>query len=119
MSLLSARVGVPIVNAGRSGDTTGSALARLDSAVLSQNPRIVIVVLGGNDVLRRVPHEETFANLDAIVGRIRDRGAAVILVGLSVGVFTDAYGKATRISPGARRLGWCQTCWQTFSAIRI
>ena len=92
VSLLSARVGVPIVNAGRSGDTTGSALARLDSAVLSRNPRIVIVVLGGNDVLRRIPHEETFANLDAIVGRIRGRGAAVILVGLSVGVFTDAYG---------------------------
>jgi acyl-CoA thioesterase I len=91
-SLLSARVGVPIVNAGRRGDTTGSALTRLDSAVLSRNPRIVIVLLGGNDVLRRVPHQETFANLDAIVGRIRGRGAAVILVGLSVGVFTDVYG---------------------------
>ena len=101
MSLLSARVGVPIVNAGRSGDTTGSALTRLDSAVLSRNPRIVIVVLGGNDLLRRVPHEETFANLDAIVGRIRGRGAAVILVGLSVGVFTDAYGK--RFESLARR----------------
>ena len=93
VSLLSARLGVPIVNAGRSGDTTGSALARLDSAVLSRSPRIVIVVLGGNDVLRRVPYEETFANLDAIVGRIRGRGAAVILVGLSVGIFTDAYGR--------------------------
>jgi len=93
VSLLSARVGVAIVNAGRSGDTTSSALARLDSAVLSQNPRIVIVVLGGNDVLRRVPHEETFANLDAIVSRIRTRGAAVILVGLSVGVLTDVYGR--------------------------
>jgi acyl-CoA thioesterase I len=92
VSLLSASVGVPIVNAGRSGDTTGTALARLDSAVLSRNPRIVIVVLGGNDVLRRIPHEETFANLEAIVGRIRGRGAAVILVGLSVGVFTDTYG---------------------------
>ena len=92
VSLLSARVGVPIVNAGRSGDTTGSALGRLDSAVLSRNPRIVIVVLGGNDLLRRIPREETFANLDAIVGRIRARGAAVILVGLSAGVFVDAYG---------------------------
>ncbi len=91
VSLLSARVGVPIVNAGRSGDTTGTALARLDSAVLSRNPRVVIVMLGGNDVLRRIPHEETFANLDAIVDRIRRRGAAVILVGLSVGVFTDTY----------------------------
>ncbi|MBK5297769.1 MAG: hypothetical protein JJE40_11470 [Vicinamibacteria bacterium] len=73
--------------------TTGSALARLDSAVLSRSPRVVIVVLGGNDVLRRIRHEETFANLDAIAGRLRSRGAAVILVGLSVGVFTDAYGR--------------------------
>jgi len=92
VSLLSARVGVPIVNAGRSGDTTRTALARLDSAVLSRRPRVVIVVLGGNDLLRRVPQEETFANLDAIVDRIRRRGAAVILVGLSAGVFTDTYG---------------------------
>lgn len=92
VSLLSARVGVPIVNAGRRGDTTASALARLDPAVLSRNPRVVIVVLGGNDVLRRLPQEETFANLETLVGRIRGRGAAVILVGLSFGVFPDAYG---------------------------
>jgi acyl-CoA thioesterase-1 len=92
VSLLSARIGLPIVNAGRRGDTTASALARLDSAVLSRSPRVVIVLLGGNDILRRVPHKETFANLEAIVGRIRSRGAAVILVGLSVGVFTDHYG---------------------------
>jgi len=92
VSLLSARVGVPIVNAGRSGDTTSTALARLDSAVLSRRPRVVIVVLGGNDVLRRIPPQQTFANLDAIVDRIRHRGAAVILGGLNVGVFTDTYG---------------------------
>lgn len=92
VSLLSVRIGVPIVNAGRSGDTTASALGRLDSAVLSRSPRVVIIVLGGNDALRRVPPKETFANLDAIVGRIRSRGAAVILAGLSFGVFTDAYG---------------------------
>lgn len=92
VSLLSARAGVPIVNAGRRGDTTSTALARLDSAVLSRRPRVVIVVLGGNDFLRRIPPQQTFANLEAIVDRIRRRGAAVILVGLSVGVFTDAYG---------------------------
>jgi len=91
-SLLSARIGVPIINAGRSGDTTASALGRLDSAVLSRNPRVVIIVLGGNDALRRVPPSETFTNLEAIVGRIRRRGAAVILAGLSFGAFTDTYG---------------------------
>ena len=94
VSVLSRRLGVPIVNAGRSGDTTGAALTRLDSAVLSRNPRIVIVLLGGNDMLRRVPRATTFDNLDAIVSRIRARGAAVILVSVELGFGTGADGRA-------------------------
>src|SRR5688500_19342598 len=47
VSRLSNRTGVAIINAGRSGDTTGSALARIDSAVLSRGADIVIVLLGG------------------------------------------------------------------------
>jgi acyl-CoA thioesterase I len=92
VSVLEQRLGVPIINAGRSGDTTGSALSRLDTDVLSRDPRIAIVLLGGNDFLRRVPIDDTFDNLTTIVEGIRTRGAAVVLVGLSVGVFSDAYG---------------------------
>jgi lysophospholipase L1-like esterase len=92
VSVLSKRLRVPIVNEGRNGDTTRTALERLDRDVLRRNPKIVIVLLGGNDFLRRVPEEETFANLDRIVTRIRDRGAAVVLVGVSVGLFSDPYG---------------------------
>ena len=92
VSTLSQRLGVTIINAGRSGDTTGAALARLDRDVLAHSPRVVIVVLGGNDYLRHVPVNETFRNLSAIVTRIRDRGAAVVLAGVSVGLLTDPYG---------------------------
>ena len=91
VSVLSERLGVPIINAGHSGDTTRAALARLDSDVLSRDPRIAIVLLGGNDYLRRVPIEETFANLTTIVDEIRSRGAAVLLVGVSVGLLSDPY----------------------------
>jgi len=48
VSLLSNRTDIPIITAGRSGDTTGAALARIDSAVLSRDADIVIVLLGGN-----------------------------------------------------------------------
>ena len=92
MSVLSGRLGISIINAGRRGDTTGSALARLDGAVLSRSPRVVIVLLGGNDFLRRVPRETTFQNLGTIVRRIREQGAAVVLVGVEVGLFSDSYG---------------------------
>ena len=90
--MLSRRLGVPIINAGRSGDTAESALSRLDRAVLARDPRVVIVLLGGNDFLRRVPKEKTFGHLATIVERIRQRGAAVVLVGVNGGLLSDTYG---------------------------
>lgn len=78
---LSKRIGMPVINAGVSGDTTEAALARLERDVLARDPRIVIVGLGGNDFLRRTPVAETEANLRAIVARIQDAGAMVVLLG--------------------------------------
>lgn len=80
-SRLGQNIGVSVVNAGVSGDTTESAAARLDADVLAQNPRIVIVGLGGNDFLRRVPVATTEANLRGIVRRIQGAGAMVVLLG--------------------------------------
>ena len=83
VSQLASRVGVRIINAGRSGDTTGTALSRLQSDVLARDPRVVIVLLGGNDLLRGVPQAQRLANITQIVERIRGAGASVILVGVS------------------------------------
>lgn len=79
---LSRRLGVPVINAGVGGDTTADALRRLDGDVLARDPRIVIVCLGGNDLLRRTPREATMDNIEEIVERIQARGALVVLVGL-------------------------------------
>lgn len=78
---LSAIVGRPILNRGVSGNTTADALARLEADVLSQDPRIVLVCLGGNDMLRRMPADAQFDNLRTIVRRIQEKGALVILIG--------------------------------------
>ena len=90
VSVLSNRTGVSIINAGRPGDTTASALARIDSAVLSRDADIVIVFLGGNDLLQGVPVQQRIANITAIVQQIRGDGAAVILVGVGSGAL-DAF----------------------------
>lgn len=78
---LSTMIGRTIINAGVSGDTTDSALGRIDDAVLARNPRIVIVGLGGNDYLRGAPIDSTENNLRTIVKKIQDRGAMVVLLG--------------------------------------
>lgn len=90
-ALLSEALGLEVVNAGRNGDTTASALQRLDRDVLETDPRIVIVELGGNDFLNKVPREETLANLDRIVAQCIDAGAMVILVHIQLGFFGDEY----------------------------
>jgi acyl-CoA thioesterase-1 len=95
---LSDRTGVSIINEGRSGDTTGSALGRLDGAVLSRDPDIVIVFLGGNDLLQSVPVQNRIANITTIVERIRAGGAAVILVGVGNGVLDPFNGTLPAIA---------------------
>lgn len=91
VSLLAARIGKPIINAGQNGDTTAIALKRLDRNVLSRDPRIVIILLGGNDALRRVPLADTFSNLEKIIDAVHEKGAAVILVGVRGGLFSSKY----------------------------
>ncbi|HVE72223.1 MAG TPA: arylesterase [Thermoanaerobaculia bacterium] len=78
---VSASTSVPIINAGVNGDTTESALERLEDDVLARDPRIVVVGLGGNDYLRGIPLEATEANLRQIVSRIHERRAMVVLLG--------------------------------------
>jgi acyl-CoA thioesterase-1 len=77
-------LGLPVVNAGISGDTTEGGLLRLDRDVLVHRPRLVVVELGVNDVFGRWPRERTVANLRSITQRIRSQGASVILVHISL-----------------------------------
>ncbi len=82
-SRLGAALGRAVVNAGISGDTTASALARVAADVLVHRPGIVVVCLGGNDFLRGVPVETAGENLGAIVRAIHQSGAMVVLGGFS------------------------------------
>ncbi len=90
VTLLSRKINEPIIQAGVSGNTTADGLARVDE-VLLKNPRMVILLLGGNDYLRRISKEETFANIKQLIMRIQERGAVVVLLGVRGGVLADGY----------------------------
>ena len=89
---LSSLIGETVVNAGVSGDTTEAALARLESDVLSRNPRIVIVGLGGNDFLHGADGPSTEAHLRTIIRKIESGGAMVVLLGFRFPSITANYG---------------------------
>ena len=77
-------LGIPVVNAGISGDTTEGGLQRLDRDVLVHRPRLVVIELGVNDMFSGWPRERTVANLSEITRRVRAQGAGVILVHISL-----------------------------------
>jgi acyl-CoA thioesterase-1 len=80
-ALASAGKPAQVINGGVSGDTSAGGLARLDWA-LADKPDRVIVALGANDALRGLDPERTYANLDAILSRLRERRIPVLLVGM-------------------------------------
>ena len=92
VTLLSEMVGEPIVNLGRSGDTTEFALTRVGS-VIEQNPKIVILLVGGNDFIQKIPEETTYNNLSKIIQTIQDSGAIVVLLGVQEGLLRDQFKK--------------------------
>lgn len=72
---------VEVINGGNSGDTTAAGRARLDWA-LADRPDIVLLELGGNDMLRGIDPSETRRNLDDILTRLKDEGLAVLFTGM-------------------------------------
>jgi len=90
VSVLSRRIGQPVVNLGVSGNTSEDGLARL-SELDAHNPKVVLLLLGGNDYLRKVPLEQTFVNLAKIIESLQGRGAIVILLGVRGGLLTDGF----------------------------
>ena len=90
VSVLSRQLDEPIINLGMHGDTTAKALERIDE-VIAQDPKVVMVLLGGNDYLQQIPKEKTFYNLSQIVEILHDSGAVVVLLGVRGGLLTDSY----------------------------
>ncbi len=79
-TLLGQRTGWVVINGGVSGDTSGGALERLPALLEEHQPKLVLVTLGGNDMLRKLPPGQTVANLGRIVDMARATGAKVVLL---------------------------------------
>ncbi len=92
-ALLAAKLDREVINEGVPGDTAEDGLARVDQA-LAHNPWMVIVELGGNDILQRVPPERTEAALRQVLDRLLAARVVPVLVELEVpfaGRYSDVF----------------------------
>ena len=84
---------VTFVNSGIAGDTTEGAIKRLERDVISKNPDLVIMSIGGNDCTEHgiSKLDEYAENLRYIINEIKKTGAEII--------FWTPYAMCTRVKP--------------------
>ena len=80
--VLSAIIGRPVISAGVPGDTTAAGLERLPAVLDEIQPKLMLLCMGGNDMLRKLDSASTEANLRAMVQLAKSRGIGVVLIGV-------------------------------------
>ena len=94
-TVLAGLTGWNVVNAGVPGDTSAQALARLPALLAEHQPKLVIVSIGGNDFLRKLPESDTRTHVHAICKQALAAGAQVLLVAVPRATVAAALGQMT------------------------
>ena len=71
-----------VIKSGISGEVTGEGVVRLPGELSVHKPKLVLLCMGGNDILRKMDLEKTSNNIRQMVQMIRDSGAEVVLIGV-------------------------------------
>lgn len=74
--------GRKVVNEGISGEITATGLQRLPHLLDEIQPELLILIHGGNDILRKIDREKTAANLTQMIAEAKQRDIKVVMLGV-------------------------------------
>lgn len=75
-------IGHKVVAAGVPGEVTAQGVTRLPGVLDAVQPKLLLLCLGGNDLLHKLDVVTIGANLRTMVYEARQRGIAVVLIGV-------------------------------------
>lgn len=78
-----------VINNGVPGEISADGLKRLPALLDQQHPQMLILIHGGNDILRNIPREQTAANLTQMIAEAKQRNIKVVMLGVpTFGLFS-------------------------------
>ncbi len=80
--VLSELIGREVINEGLPGETTQSGAQRLPALLDEYHPDLLILIHGGNDMLRKISAHETIDHLNSMIAEARQRNIGVIMMGV-------------------------------------
>lgn len=81
-SVLAELSGRTVVNSGVSGEITAQGLLRLPKVIAQTAPQLIILLEGGNDILRNRDHRQIKSNLAAMIEIAHENHIDVVLLGV-------------------------------------
>lgn len=90
-AVLERLTGRRVVRSGVPGEVSAAGLARLPAVLADTRPQLMILIHGGNDILRRGDERQTAANLRNTIKLAREQGIAVLMLSVpKPGLFLSA-----------------------------
>lgn len=81
-ALLQSSIGYTVINSGVPGETTEQALERLPQQLVEHQPKLVLLCIGGNDMLRKMDMNNAQSRIRQMIELIKKSGAQVVLIGV-------------------------------------
>lgn len=80
-----------VINAGVAGEVTAEGLARLPDVLAEVRPSLMVLLHGGNDILRNMDLDQSRQNLAEMIRIAKEQGVQVVLVGVpEKNLFSDS-----------------------------
>jgi len=83
-SILEDLTGLEVINEGVPGEVTSTGLQRLPDLLDEYQPQLLILIHGGNDILRKVSRTKTTGNLKKMIALAEQRDIKVVMLGVPI-----------------------------------
>lgn len=81
-AILSTISSFQVINAGIPGEISHQGVKRLPALLDEYQPELLILIHGGNDMLRKIPQHQTIANLKQMISIAKQHNAQVVMLGV-------------------------------------